>query len=458
MNQTLQEGSRRLPLLTACALTTLIIGEMPCQANDSPSVEPATLNNLVGATTKPSYKTRPVEALSPEASGDKARDANAIASDQPSESAYPSTHEVAPPEALLISRSVVTPLTTANSLPSSIAAPETVSPIGKQPKAIAASTTANSKHPLASIQRLSDVQRFWMSPQPETTKPETLNNNPQVPSENLGNRDRPSPDSTPSVTQDPAAETTAAPAPDVVQDIESRLRSLGEITNFGNVFQGSPAITIANPSGFGADNFTGFAGLTLQTRTRFSHKADGGAVIGIGLGDAHKAVGLELSYTIASFGTSRDFGAGGFNAKVHRQFPDDWAVAVGWNGFIGTSKNTDFDNSVYGTVTKVIRTRDDVNLPLSRIALTLGIGGGQFRSEQDVTQNRKTVGVFGSVAVRIAQPLSFITEWTGQDLALGFSIVPIKGLNWVITPAIRDIAGAGDGARFVISTGISFKF
>jgi hypothetical protein len=55
-------------------------------------------------------------------------------------------------------------------------------------------------------------------------------------------------------------------------------------------------------------------------------------------------------------------------------------------------------------------------------------------------------------------PISFVTEWTGQDLAMGLSIVPFKNFPLTITPAFRDITGAGEGARFVLGTGIGFGF
>lgn len=255
----------------------------------------------------------------------------------------------------------------------------------------------------------------------------------------------------------PNPEPPPAPSPEAVQSAQTRLQQLQATRNFGNVFQGSPAITIANPAGFGADDLTAFISGTYQSRTRYTDQDDGALAFGIGLGDSRRTIGAELSYTLSSFGGSRDFGTGGFNLKLHRQFPQDWSVALGWNGFITTGE-VDYRNSVYGAVTKVLRTRPDVNQPFSRVALTAGVGSGQFRSESDVLNDRDTVGIFGSVAVRVAQPVSLIAEWTGQDLALGLSIVPIKGVNWVITPAVRDIAGAGDGARFVLGTGFSWKF
>jgi hypothetical protein len=250
--------------------------------------------------------------------------------------------------------------------------------------------------------------------------------------------------------------TTTQPCLEV-EGLQSQLRDLKNVKNEGD-FQASPALSIVIPTGFGADNNTGFISGTFQSRTRYSNVSDGGLGIGVGLGDARKAVGVELSYTAASFGGSRDFGAGGFNVKVHRQLADDLSVAAGWNGFLNLGGRNDFENSVYGSATKIFRTRDDINLPFSRVAVTAGIGNGQFRSESAVTDGADGVNVFGNVAVRVAQPVSLIAEWSGQDLGVGVSIAPFKNIPLVITPALRDITGAGNGARFVLGTGMAFKF
>lgn len=251
------------------------------------------------------------------------------------------------------------------------------------------------------------------------------------------------------------------PSPDAIQGLQDQLKNSVDRfreVQFGDVYRGSPAITIANPSGFGADNFTGFLGVSFQSRTRFGNVPDASLGFGIGLGDAREAVGLQLSYTIASFGGSRDFGTGGFNAKLHHDFGHGLSAALGWEGFITTGSPVDFKDTIYGSVTQILRTSPDINDPFSRVALTVGIGNGRFRSESDVANDVDSVNVFGSLAVRIAQPLSAIAEWTGQDLALGLSIVPFRNIPFVLTPAVRDITGAGDGARFVMGAGISFQF
>ena len=232
---------------------------------------------------------------------------------------------------------------------------------------------------------------------------------------------------------------------------QERLQALEDFRGDGR----SPGLTILSPTGFGVDNWTPFIGATFQSETRYSDTSDGGMVFGIGAGDAREAVGVEVSYTVASFGGSRDFGTGGFNLRIHRRFSEDFAGAIGWNGII-TTGDVDFEDSIYGVVTKIFTLNEDITQPFSRIAVNAGIGNGMFRTEDAVDDGDDTVGVFGGIAIRLAEPVSLITEWTGQDLAIGLSIAPFPNSNFVITPAVRDITGAGDEARFVLGGGISF--
>jgi hypothetical protein len=236
----------------------------------------------------------------------------------------------------------------------------------------------------------------------------------------------------------------------------------------------SPGMTIFNPSAFGADNNTIFLSGSYQSRTRFTNTSDGELGLGIGLGDASSFIGAELSYTINSFGRSQGFGSGGFNAKLHKKLSDDFSLAVGWNQFAqlnlgggSAGANIPFDyprNSYYAAATKVFALTDNIDSFLSRIALTAGVGGGQFLSERQLTEaiiaNRDPsgLGVFGSAGIRLAKPLSAVVEWTGQDLAAGLSYVPFEGFPLVISPSFRDITGAGNGSRFVLGTGLAYTF
>jgi hypothetical protein len=234
-------------------------------------------------------------------------------------------------------------------------------------------------------------------------------------------------------------------------------------------YRSSPGFTISNPNGYGSDNNTIFLAADYQKRTRFTRKSDGELGFGVGLGNSIKAVGVEFAYTINSFGTSRsEFGSGAFSIKVHRRIAEDIAVAVGWNQFARIERNPDAPldypkNSYYAVATKIFKTQEFIDEPFSRLAVTVGIGSGQFlnfdRINQAFIDDEAPTGlaVFGSVGVRVVQPVSMIVEWTGQDLGAGLSIVPFKNIPLVITPAVRDITGAGDGARFILGTGISWQ-
>lgn len=231
----------------------------------------------------------------------------------------------------------------------------------------------------------------------------------------------------------------------------------------------SPALTIANPNGYGADGRTLFVSASYQRRTRFTKTNDGELGLGIGVGNAVKSVGIELAYTLNTFGTSQDFGSGAFSIKVHRRISEDFAVAAGWNQFASILINpkVPFDypkNSYYVVATKVFKTRPYISQPFSRVAVTLGVGSGQFlpfdKIQAAVARDEAPtgLGIFGSLSFRVLRPVSAIVEWTGQDLGVGLSIVPFKNIPLVMTPAIRDITGAGDGARFIMGAGVGIRF
>jgi hypothetical protein len=204
------------------------------------------------------------------------------------------------------------------------------------------------------------------------------------------------------------------PEPPVIEDLR-------RIVNGGS--------SISTPTGFGAQTGDIFFGATYQERARFTDKDDGAVVLGFGLGDARKLVALETAVSIYDlFGDT--FEEGGVSFKVHRLFPGDFAVAVGVENAISWG-NTDGGQSVYGVVSKVFRLRENSTDPLSSVTTSVGIGGGRFRSEDNIEEGDESPNVFGSVGLQVAEPISLIAEWTGQDLNLGASITPIPGVPWL---------------------------
>lgn len=276
-----------------------------------------------------------------------------------------------------------------------------------------------------------------------------------------------------------AADPLARPIPSLpeIQQIQEDLRNLDASTP-AQRRSAYPGVTISNPTGYGADRGRVFLGIGFQSRTRYSGgrnvgtafgggRGDGTAGIGFGVGDARESVGLQVSYTAASFGGSRDFLSGGLNAKIHRRLGDSSSVAIGGEGIINFGRLpedddgiefNDFENTYYGAVTHVINLKEDFSEPFSRLVVTGGAGTGRFRSVDQLVNDDFAVGLFGSAALQVYPWANFITEWTGQDLAAGLSIVPFSNVPIVITPAFRDIIGEGDGdPRFVVGIGFSLS-
>lgn len=219
----------------------------------------------------------------------------------------------------------------------------------------------------------------------------------------------------------------------------------------------SPTATITIPSAYGQEWGKVGMALGLQSRTRYTNHADGGLGIGMGLGNPQTGVGVDVGVSIVDLigDTGQD---GSVSVKIHRQLPQNWAIAVGVHNAIQWG-NTDGGSSVYGVVTKRFDLRDNISDPFSRVYVSAGVGGGQFRSEDNIMQQQDAIGVFGGVAVRVIPSVNAIVEWTGQDLTLGASIVPISKIPFVITPALTDITGsAGDGSRFILGIGYVFSF
>lgn len=221
-------------------------------------------------------------------------------------------------------------------------------------------------------------------------------------------------------------------------------------------YRAAPSVTIINPSGYGAYWGVAGIGVGLQDRARLTNEADGVIGLGFGLGNPQTNVGLQLGVTLVD--VSDPFRDGLVNIKLHRRLPYDSSIALGVQGLLDWGE-PDAGSSVYGSLTKRFLLKPDRSQSFSEIYTSVGVGGGQFRSEFDIETGIESVGVFGSIAVRVIEPMNIITEWTGQDLTIGASFVPFRNLPLVVVPAITDITGeAGDGVRFILGVGYSFSY
>ena len=219
----------------------------------------------------------------------------------------------------------------------------------------------------------------------------------------------------------------------------------------------APAASISTPIGFGANFGQIFGGFGFQSRTRFTNQADGGLALGVGLGEPQKIVGLDVTLAILSlFGDNA--GRGSFSFKIHRSLPEGFAVALGFENAINWG-GTDGSSSIYGVVSKFFQFTETTKEPFSQLTLSLGVGGGRFRSEGAIEDGVNSLGVFASAGLRIVEPVSAIVEWSGQDLNAGISLIPFPKIPLTVNLAGADLTGnAGDGARFVMSIGYNYFF
>ncbi|MCZ8192627.1 MAG: hypothetical protein O9326_23655 [Microcystis sp. LE19-338.1B] len=219
----------------------------------------------------------------------------------------------------------------------------------------------------------------------------------------------------------------------------------------------APSASISTPIGFGANFGQIFGGFGFQSRTRFTNEADGGLALGVGLGEPQKIVGLDVTMAILSlFGDNA--GRGSFSFKIHRSLPEGFAVALGFENAIRWGE-TDAGSSIYGVVSKFFQFTETTEEPFSQLTLSLGVGGGRFRSEGAIEDGVNSLGVFASAGLRIVEPVSAIVEWSGQDLNAGISLIPFQNIPLTVNLAGADLTGnAGDGARFVMSIGYNYFF
>lgn len=218
----------------------------------------------------------------------------------------------------------------------------------------------------------------------------------------------------------------------------------------------SPSTTILTPSAYGKSWRQASVGFGFQHRTRFTNSADGAFGVGLGLGDARKYVGLDVGLTLTDLD---NFDRGIISFKLHRRLPDLFAVAVGVNDAISWGPGDIDGPSPYGVVSKTFVLKENTKDLFNRVYVSAGLGTGRYRTENNVFTNDDTPGIFGSVALRVADPINMIAEWSGQNLSLGFSLRPFREIPLIITPAITDVTGtAGDGVRFIFGIGYAITF
>ncbi len=221
----------------------------------------------------------------------------------------------------------------------------------------------------------------------------------------------------------------------------------------------APGSSAGSQSAYGPNFGDGFFGVGAQQPPSGS-RLDGSAVAGFGLLNARDYVGIEISVTSLST-VNEGFGQrGAFGFKVHRALPRSAAIAVGGENLAGWG-GTDSPHTFYAVGSKVFRLREREGDPFGTITANLGVGNGRFRNDAVIPtpSNGSKVGGFGSLGIRVHEAVSVIADWPGQQLTLGASIVPVRFVPLVISPAFVDVTHRlSNNTRFQIGVGLGFKF
>lgn len=254
-----------------------------------------------------------------------------------------------------------------------------------------------------------------------------------------------------------ACTVLASAAPLRAQDDPLRLPP----TVLDQVVHPGPAGSITTPTAFGTELGQAFVGVGLQAETRYTDEADAAAVLGFGLGSRRR---LALEVALTSYSTISDRGGtfgevGSMSFRVHRLLAQDLSVAAGWENPISWG-DSDAGESRYFVVSRIFRVGLDSDEPLSATVMSMGFGDGRFRTEEQVLEGRERINFFMSMGIRMREHASAIIDWTGQDLNLAVSTMPLgRRIPIIVTPGVADVWGyAGDGARGILAIGYNFTY
>jgi hypothetical protein len=213
-----------------------------------------------------------------------------------------------------------------------------------------------------------------------------------------------------------------------------------------------PAASVSVPTAFGVDGGEVFFGMAYQGRTRYTEEDDAAGVVGVGIG-TRRLIALEAALTTYSTIRSYPFETGGVSFKLHRALPRQTSVAVGYENALSWG-GSDAEGSLYAAVTKMVNLREDPEAPFNTAVLTLGVGDGRFRFEEDDADDKETINLFAAAGARVTPQVSLVADWTGQDLNAAASLTPLRHIPVVVTIGLADLTGsAGDGARLILSLG-----
>ena len=256
--------------------------------------------------------------------------------------------------------------------------------------------------------------------------------------------------------QEPSPSKSASVAAPV--DVEQLRRELLIAPVVVGASYSAPSLSPGVPSAFIAgwgDYFISASGSTPGARP----DVDGGLSVGFGLGDAAKAVALELDLNITSF---KNFGqTGGFDAKLGRIVVNKPSFRLGASvGVVNVATwdtgddGANPDPSVYGVVTAAWPLRPNNMSFKQTMQVSAGAGGETWGYDN------ADAGGFASFGVEVLPNLGVAAGWSGRGVNAGLSFVPFKRTPLTVSLQAGDIfdqTANGPVGVLSISWGSNFR-
>jgi len=220
--------------------------------------------------------------------------------------------------------------------------------------------------------------------------------------------------------------------------------------------------SLTTPVAWGASNNVIFMGAGITAPSPYTKGTDGAAVLGVGLGDPAKNLGVQLSVTSIDLSQWKEYSA---SFQLSRDLGNASAIAVGLQNVMITTGG-DSGKSYFFVYSHGAQGNPFINKSTgdSKLTYSIGVGSGTYgkKSPADVLDGKGNYGtyVFGNVAYEVARSFNVITDWNGLNLNAGLSkTFYISSLPIGIVVGVADLTKySGDGPRLIVSGGTGFTF
>lgn len=200
----------------------------------------------------------------------------------------------------------------------------------------------------------------------------------------------------------------------------------------------SPSLNPGVPSAYIANWGDVFVGVSAATAGNLRPNADGSWGAGFGLGNAERAVALEVSGGCGSFKQFCANGGLGFRvSRVLMKTPTSLlALAGGWQNTVQWGNEGRQDNIYYGTLSYSFPLRSiQSNFPQT-LQINAGVGNSSF-APFDPINSEDNIGGFASIGVQLSPALGLSAGWSGRGANAQLSYTPFRD-----TPVTVNLLGA----------------